>query len=60
MEIVKQTVRYINISSGKGIIYNNNGHLNVVGYAYTGQAGFVNDRHSTFEYRMFVGGKLVC
>jgi len=57
--IVKRILRYLKGSIGCGIVMNNNGHTNIMGYSDSDWAGNALDRRSTTDYCMFVGGNLV-
>jgi len=57
--IVKRILRYLKGSIGRGIVMNNNGHTNIMGYSDSDWAGNALDRRSTTDYCMFVGGNLV-
>ncbi|KAB2601926.1 feruloyl CoA ortho-hydroxylase 1-like [Pyrus ussuriensis x Pyrus communis] len=47
------------MSSGRGLVFFKNGHLNVEGYTDADWASYITDRRSTFGYFTFVGGNLV-
>ena len=57
--MVKRILRYLKGSIGRGIVMNNNGHTNIMGYSDSDWAGNALDRSSTTGYCMFVGGNLV-
>jgi Reverse transcriptase (RNA-dependent DNA polymerase) len=59
MEAVKQILRYLKGSPGRGLTFRKNGHLEVKGYTDADWAGALDDRKSTAGYFTFVGGNLV-
>jgi hypothetical protein len=59
MDIVYHILRYLKNASGKGLIFNKNGHINIESYCDFNWASCQNDRRSTSGYCMFVGGNLV-
>ncbi|RVW93087.1 Retrovirus-related Pol polyprotein from transposon TNT 1-94 [Vitis vinifera] len=52
-------LRYIKSTPGQGVLYENRGHTQVVGYTDVDWAGSPTDRRSTFEYCVFIGGNLI-
>nr|KYP76032.1 Retrovirus-related Pol polyprotein from transposon TNT 1-94 [Cajanus cajan] len=56
---VVRILRYIKRSPGKGLVYNDRGHTNIVGYSDADWAGDASDRRSTSGYCVFMGGNLV-
>ena len=52
-------VRYIRGAPGKGLLYEDKGHTQVVGYSDADWAGSPSDRRSTSGFCIFVGGNLV-
>ncbi|CAN6573738.1 unnamed protein product [Malus baccata var. baccata] len=50
---------YLKSAPGKGILYENSGHMRIEGFTDADWAGDVTDRCSTFGYFKFVGGNLV-
>ncbi|RVW26760.1 Retrovirus-related Pol polyprotein from transposon TNT 1-94 [Vitis vinifera] len=44
---------------GQGVLYENRGHTQVVGYTDVDWAGSPTDRRSTSEYCVFIGGNLI-
>jgi hypothetical protein len=52
-------LRYIKGSPGKGLVYSDRGHTNIVGYSDADWAGDVNDRRSTSGYCVLIGGNLI-
>jgi hypothetical protein len=50
---------YLKNAPGKGLIFRKNEHLNIEGYCDSDWASCPDDRKSTSEYCMFVGGNLV-
>src|SRR5664279_5534531 len=59
MELVTRIIRYLKGSPGRGVMYKNNGNLDVCGYTDVDWAGSQVDRRSTSGYFTFVGGNLV-
>jgi Reverse transcriptase (RNA-dependent DNA polymerase) len=59
MDVVYQILRYLKNAPGKGLIFRKNGHLNIEGYCDSDRASCSDDRKSTSEYCMFIGGNLV-
>ncbi|RVW65310.1 Retrovirus-related Pol polyprotein from transposon RE1 [Vitis vinifera] len=51
--------RYIKSTPGQGVLYENRGHTQVVGYTYADWAGSPTDRRSTSRYCVFIGGNLI-
>jgi len=56
---VVRILRYIKGSPGKGLVYSNRGHTNIIGYSDADWAGNVGDRRSTSGYCVFMGGNLI-
>nr|KYP70478.1 Retrovirus-related Pol polyprotein from transposon TNT 1-94 [Cajanus cajan] len=56
---VVRILRYIKRSPGKGLVYNDRGHIDIVGYSTVDWAGDVSDRRLTSGYYVFMGGNLV-
>jgi len=52
-------LRYVKGTSGQGLLYENKGHSQVIGYSDADWAGSPIDRHSTSGYCVLVGGNLV-
>ena len=59
MEAVIRILRYLKGTSGRGVLYQKNGHLDVVAYTDADWAGDRDDRRSTSGYFTLVGGNLV-
>jgi Reverse transcriptase (RNA-dependent DNA polymerase) len=59
MEFMNQILRYLKAAPGRGILMQNNGYVDIVGYADADWAGDPIDRKSTLDFCMFVGGNLV-
>ncbi|RVW85983.1 Retrovirus-related Pol polyprotein from transposon RE1 [Vitis vinifera] len=51
--------RYIKSTPGQGVLYENRGHTQVVGYTDVDWAGSPTDRRSTSGYCVFIGGNLI-
>ena len=58
-DAVVRILRYIKGSPGKGLLYENKGHTQVIGYCDADWAGSPSDRRSTSGYCIFVGGNLI-
>ncbi|XP_073227016.1 uncharacterized protein [Cicer arietinum] len=52
-------LRYIKNAPSKGLLYEDNGNTNVVGYSDADWAGSRSDRRSTSGYCVLVGGNLI-
>ena len=52
-------LRYIKGTSGQGMLYEDRGHTQIVGYTDADWAGSPLDRCSTLGYCVFVGGNLI-
>ena len=52
-------LRYIKSAPGQGVLYENRGHTQVIGYTYADWAGSPTDRRSTSGYCVFIGGNLI-
>jgi hypothetical protein len=59
MMIVKRILRYLKGTIGRGILMQNHGHTQILGYTDADWAGNTLDRKSTTGYCIFVGGNLV-
>ena len=59
MDAVYHILRYLKSAPGKGLIFRQNGHMNIEGYCDSDWASCQDDRRSTAGYCMFVGGNLV-
>jgi len=57
--LVKQILRYLKGSAGRGIVMTNHGHTRITGYNDSDWAGNAIDRKSTTGFCMFVGGNPV-
>lgn len=49
-------MRYIKGSLGKGLVYENRGHTDIVAYTDADWAGSTSDRMSTSGYCILIGG----
>ena len=58
-DAIVRIVRYIKGTPGQGVLYENKGHTQVVGYNDANWAGSPTDRCSTSGYCMFIGGNLI-
>jgi hypothetical protein len=59
MDAVFQILMYLKSATEKGLIFRNNGQMNIKGYCVSDWASCLDDRRSTSSYCMFVKGKLV-
>ena len=50
---------YIKGTPGQGVLYENRGHTQVIGYCDADWAGSPADRRSTSGYCVFIGGNLI-
>ena len=50
---------YIKETPGHGVLYENTGHTQIVGYCDTDWASSPADRRSTLGYYVFIGGNLI-
>ncbi|RVX15359.1 Retrovirus-related Pol polyprotein from transposon TNT 1-94 [Vitis vinifera] len=58
-DTVIRILRYIKSTPGQGVLYENRGHTQVVGYTDADWAGSPTDRRSTSGYCVFIGGNLI-
>ncbi|KAJ9686998.1 hypothetical protein PVL29_015735 [Vitis rotundifolia] len=58
-DAVIRILRYIKSTPGQGVLYENRGHTQVVGYTDADWAGSPIDRRSTSGYCVFIGGNLI-
>ncbi|XP_020959729.1 uncharacterized protein LOC110263178 [Arachis ipaensis] len=54
-----RVLRYIKGAPGKGLLYEDKGHNQIVGYTDADWAGSPSDRRSTSGYCVFIGGNLI-
>ncbi|KAJ0478883.1 putative RNA-directed DNA polymerase [Helianthus annuus] len=59
MEALMRIIRYLKGTPGRGIVFKNNGHLDVKAFTDADWAGNPNDRSSTAGFFTLVGGNLV-
>nr|CAN80924.1 hypothetical protein VITISV_003442 [Vitis vinifera] len=59
VNVVIRILRYIKSTPGQGVLYENRGHIQVVGYTDADWAGSPTDRRSTSGYCVFIGGNLI-
>ena len=52
-------LRYIKGTPGKGVLYENRGHTQIIGYCDVDQVDSPADRRSTSGYCVFIGGNLI-
>ncbi|RVW98206.1 Retrovirus-related Pol polyprotein from transposon RE1 [Vitis vinifera] len=58
-DAVIRILQYIKSTPGQGVLYENRGHTQVVGYTDADWAGSPTDRRSTSGYCVFIGGNLI-
>ena len=58
-DVVIRILRYIKSTPSQGVLYENKGHTQVVGYTDADWAGSPTDRRSTSGYCVFIGGNLI-
>ena len=58
-DAVIRILRHIKSTPGQGVLYDNRGHTQVVGYTDADWAGSPTDRRSTSGYCVFIGGNLI-
>ncbi|PNX62844.1 putative copia-type protein [Trifolium pratense] len=59
MDAVIGILKYIKVAPGKGLIYEDRGHTQIIGYSDADWAGLPIDRRSTSRYCVFVGGNVI-
>ncbi|KAK1431416.1 hypothetical protein QVD17_07875 [Tagetes erecta] len=59
MEAVIRRIRYLKGTTGHGVLFKSNGHLEIQAYTDADWAGNIGDRRSTSGYFTLVGGNLV-
>lgn len=59
MNALIRILKYIKGAPGKGLIYEDKGHTQIVGYSDADWAGSPIDRRSTSGYCVLVGGNLI-
>ena len=52
-------LHYIKGTPGQGVLYENKGHTQIVGYCNADWAGSLVDKHSTSGYCVFIEGNLI-
>ena len=58
-DAVIRILRYIKSTPGQGVLYENRGHTQVVGYIDADWADSPTDRRSTSGYCVFIGGNII-
>ncbi|RVX19573.1 Retrovirus-related Pol polyprotein from transposon RE1 [Vitis vinifera] len=58
-DVVIRILRYIKSTLGQGVLYENRGHTQVVGYTDADWVGSPTDRCSISGYCVFIGGNLI-
>ena len=58
-DAVIRVLRYIKGAPGQGLLYEDRGHTQIVGYSDADWAGSPSDRRSTSGYCVFIGGNLI-
>jgi len=56
---VVRILKYIKRAPGKGLVFTDRGHTNIVGYSDADWAGDSSDRRSTSGYCIFIGRNLI-
>jgi len=56
---VVRILKYIKRAPGKGLVFTDRSHTNIVGYSDADWKGDASDRRSTSGYCIFVGGNLI-
>ncbi|RVW96895.1 Retrovirus-related Pol polyprotein from transposon RE1 [Vitis vinifera] len=59
LDVVIRILRYIKGTPGQGMLYEEKGHTQIVGYTDVDWASSPSDRRSTSGYCVFVGGNLI-
>ena len=52
-------LHYVKGTPGQGVLYENKGYAQIVGYSDADWAGSPTDRRSTLGYCLFIGGNLI-
>ncbi|XP_043808465.1 uncharacterized mitochondrial protein AtMg00810-like [Manihot esculenta] len=58
-DAVIRILRYIKGAPGQGLLYEDKGHSQIVGYSDADWVGFPSDRRSTSGYCIMIGGNLI-
>lgn len=58
-DVVVRILRYIKRAPGKGLVYTDRGHSDIVAYTNANWAGSPSDRRSTSGYCVLIGGNLI-
>ena len=58
-DVVVRILHYIKRTPGQGVLYENRGHTQVIGYSDADWADSPTDRRSTSGYCVFIGGNLI-
>jgi len=58
-DAVIRILRYIKRAPGQGLLYEDKGHADIIGYSDADWAGSPTDRHSTSGYCVMIGGNLI-
>ena len=58
-DVAVRILYYVKGTSGQGVLYENRGHTQTVGYSDADWVGSPTDRRSTSWYCMFIGGNLI-
>ena len=58
-DAVIRILRYIKSTPGQGVLYENRGHTQVIGFTDADWAGSPTDRRSTLGYCVFISGNLI-
>ena len=58
-DVVVRILYYVKGTPGQGVLYENRGHIQIVGYSDSDWADSPTDRRSTSGYCVFIGGNLI-
>ena len=58
-DVAIRILRYVKGTPCQGVLYENRGHTQIVGYSDADCVGSPKDRHSTSRYCVFIGGNLI-
>ena len=58
-DVIVRILRYIKGTPGQGVLYENKGHTQVVGYSDADWADSPTNKHSMSGYCVFIGGNLI-
>ena len=58
-DVVVRILHYVKETPDQGVLYENKGNIQIVGFSNADWAGSPTDRHSTLGYCVFIGGNLI-